>query len=220
MEKTERKRRTRRPLTRERIIEAAVKIIDRDGLDALSMRQLGATLGVEAMSLYNYFPTKQALLKAISATLVVSVVTPSEDVPWQQWLREAAAAHRALFVKHINALPIFTPHLSSEPAFYNDAEKLLRVLTKNGIPAHIALSTLRALNAAVIGFAIAEAAALDDTTRPDFAGREAFVRDILEDHPLLRSIIEGVEYAAADEAFAFGIDLIVRGLEAYLAEKQ
>ena len=70
-------RRRRTALSRERIAAAAVALIDGEGLDALSMRRLGAALGVEAMSLYRHFPSKAALLEAVVARLLAELPVPA-----------------------------------------------------------------------------------------------------------------------------------------------
>src|SRR5437879_13758291 len=81
----------RKPLTTERIVEAAIELIDGEGLDALSMRRLGSALGVEAMSLYRHFPAKTALLDAVVARLLGELAVPAPTVgPWQPSFRALA----------------------------------------------------------------------------------------------------------------------------------
>src|SRR5215217_6630955 len=73
----------RRPLSRRRILEAAVRFVDREGLEALSMRKLGSELGVEAMSLYNHVPNKGALLDGMVEVLLGELEVPPEDEGWE-----------------------------------------------------------------------------------------------------------------------------------------
>src|ERR1043165_9533546 len=68
-------------LSRERILDAALALLDRDGLEALSMRKLGEALGVEAMSLYNHVPNKAALLDGIHELILTSVPAPPATRP-------------------------------------------------------------------------------------------------------------------------------------------
>src|SRR5438552_18523973 len=94
-------------LSRERIVEAAVGLIDGEGLDALSMRRLGSALGVEAMSLYRHFPAKTALLDAVVARLLGELAVPAPTVgPWQPSFRALARAYRALLARHPKAIPL------------------------------------------------------------------------------------------------------------------
>src|ERR671916_1636487 len=77
----------RRPLSRRRILETAVRFVDREGLEALSMRKLGSELGVEAMSLYNHVPNKSALLDGMVEVLLGELEVPSEDEEWERRVR-------------------------------------------------------------------------------------------------------------------------------------
>jgi len=82
-------RRRRTPLSREAILDAALAVVDAEGLDALSMRRLARALGVEAMSLYNYFGSKDALVAALIDRVVGAVELPRADVgDWKAWVRE------------------------------------------------------------------------------------------------------------------------------------
>src|ERR687898_3318600 len=74
----------RQPLSRRRILEAAVRFVDREGLEALSMRKLGSELGVEAMSLYNHVPNKSALLDGMVEVLLGELEVPPEDEGWER----------------------------------------------------------------------------------------------------------------------------------------
>ena len=97
----------RKPLTREAILDAAIVILDRDGMAGLSMRKLGAAVGVEAMSLYNHVPNKEALLDGIHERILLSLETPAHARTWQAFVRhQALALHRALLA-HPNAIPLF-----------------------------------------------------------------------------------------------------------------
>jgi len=98
---------TRTPLSRLRIAQAALAIVDRDGLDALSMRRLGAELGVEGMAIYRHFPNKAAVLAGIVEVLLAElVIPPPSDVPWQTVFREVSRAYRALLLRHPHAIPL------------------------------------------------------------------------------------------------------------------
>src|SRR5215218_3500871 len=92
----------RRPLSRRRILEAAVRFVDREGLEALSMRELG----VEAMSLYNHVPNKSALLDGMVEVLLGELEIPPEDEGWERRIREAYRAFRRLAHEHPNVFPL------------------------------------------------------------------------------------------------------------------
>jgi len=98
----------RLPLSCDRIVVAAVRFVDNDCLDALSMRRLGAQLGVEAMSLYRYFPSKAALLDAAVCRMLSDVVLPGADAGagWEAAVQAYARSFRAACAAHPRLLPL------------------------------------------------------------------------------------------------------------------
>src|SRR3954454_24006069 len=99
------RRSTRRdPLTRDRVLRAAVDVVDREGLGALSMRRLGQELGVEAMSLYRYVPSKADLLDGVYGAILADIVVPKKAAAeWRKTARAYARAFRKALVAHPNA---------------------------------------------------------------------------------------------------------------------
>src|SRR5918911_1159397 len=96
----------RQPLSRRRVLEEAVRFVDREGLEALTMRKLGAELGVEAMSLYNHVPNKGALLDGMVEILLGELEIPPEEEGWESRVREAYRAFRRLAHEHPNVFPL------------------------------------------------------------------------------------------------------------------
>lgn len=101
---------TRQPLSCARIVDAAVAFVDHDCLDSLSMRRLGAELGVEAMSLYRYFPSKAALLDAVVCRMLAQIALPGDGanaaVAWEADVRGYARSFRAACAAHPRMLPL------------------------------------------------------------------------------------------------------------------
>src|SRR5438045_7052571 len=98
---------TRTPLTRSRIAQVALATVDRDGLEALSLRRLGAELGVEGMAIYRHFPNKAAVLAGIVEVLLAElVIPPPSNVPWQAVFREVSRAYRALLLRQPHAITL------------------------------------------------------------------------------------------------------------------
>src|SRR3954468_7110730 len=98
-------RQARGGLSRERIVAAALDLIDRDGLEAFSTRKLGAALGVEAMSIYNHFPSKGELLDAIASRLLAEVELPSRG-EFRSRLSTLLRSHQAVARRHPDAYPL------------------------------------------------------------------------------------------------------------------
>src|SRR5690348_15443510 len=93
------KPRTRRPLTKERVLAKAIAIADADGIQALSMRKLGQARGVEAMSLYNHVANKGELVGAMVDSVVEQFALP-EDGTWEEAIRRCAVSAHDLLSEH------------------------------------------------------------------------------------------------------------------------
>ena len=141
------------PLTRERILDAALAILDRDGLDGLSMRKLGAAVGVEAMSLYNHVANKDAVLDGIHERILLSL-EPAAARTWQSFIRhQGLALHRALLA-HPNAIPLFATRPAATPAAIERLDQYLGVLLRAGFNAMQALSIVQLVAQLVVGHAM------------------------------------------------------------------
>src|SRR5439155_9252124 len=104
---TEAARSHRQPLTRQRIIRAALRVMDEDGLEAVTMRRIGRELGVEAMSLYNHVRDKEDILDSISEAVLGEFRVPEAD-DWSDGLRQAAREYRRLLHAHPNVVTLMT----------------------------------------------------------------------------------------------------------------
>ncbi|HEY8731668.1 MAG TPA: TetR/AcrR family transcriptional regulator C-terminal domain-containing protein [Candidatus Limnocylindria bacterium] len=201
----------RTPLSRERIAQAALRVLDREGLDAFSMRHLGAELGVEAMAVYRHFPNKAAVLAGIVDVLLAElVIPPPSDVPWQVVFREVSRAYRALLLRHPHAIPLLAALPLSDPAAARAAGAVMAQLRAAGFDAQRALKTLATITSYVVGVAQWEVG-----TAPFRAAgaRESFALPADAD-PYLVELLPQLAEDDCDETFEFGLDVIVRGLEA------
>ena len=200
----------RRPLDRRMILIAAVKLTDREGLEALSMRRLGKELGVEAMSLYNHVPNKEALLNGMVEVLLEELEVPL-DAPgdsWEERLRKAFRSYLQLARAHPNVFPLFT----MRPLNTVESLKLFELLREAGFDIVSALRAFRVLSSYTIGYALAEIrgfAVESDVSHPGIHGfsEEELFRVFKSPPPL--------EKADRDAEFEFGLDLILTGLIEY-----
>src|SRR5436190_19261970 len=123
----------RTPLTGSRIAQVALATVDRDGLEALSMRRLGAELGVEGMAIYRHFPNKAAVLAGVvEALLAELVIPPPSGVPWPIVFRELARAYRGLLLRHPHAIPLLAALPLSDPAAARAAGAVMALLREAG----------------------------------------------------------------------------------------
>jgi len=144
----------RQPLTRDAILDAALELLDRSGLDGLSMRRLGTVLGVEAMSLYNHISGKDALLDGIHERILMSLEPPAQLRTWQAFARhQAHALHRALLA-HPHAIPLFATRPAATPAAIQRLDRYLEVLLRAGFTPVDALSIVQLVAQLVVGHAM------------------------------------------------------------------
>jgi AcrR family transcriptional regulator len=198
-----RQRGERAGLTREQVLDAALGLVDRAGLSGLTMRALGAELGVEAMTLYHYVPNKEALLDGMVERLFATAVPAGPGDDWREHLRRYAFDLRAALLRHPGILSVVV-RPAVTPATLDAAEAGLRMLTGAGFPLGEALDALNALTLFVVGHAAAEVAIGPDGPLPVDAAR----------HPLL---VEAVESGAgADDAarFSFAVQALLAGFAA------
>ena len=144
------------PLSRERIVQAALALVDREGLDALTMRRLGAELGREAMSLYHFFPSKQHLVDALVDQAIASVEVPETGAPVQR-MRQAMRNYRAMAHRFARLYPVIAVHRLNTPTGVRFIERVLSIAIAITGDDETAARSFRTLGYYLMG------AALDET---------------------------------------------------------
>ncbi|ROO84634.1 TetR family transcriptional regulator [Actinocorallia herbida] len=148
----------REPLTRDRIIEAALHIVDGQGLGRLTMRRLGDALEVEAMAIYHHLPRgKEELLDGLVTHVGVlhADTRPLGADDWRDRIRSWAEAYRALLVDHAGVLPLLVTR-RNPAALATTARSIAEVLRLAGFLESAAHSAARTLLAFLIGHAALE----------------------------------------------------------------
>jgi AcrR family transcriptional regulator len=162
----------KQPLSRERIVDTALALVDDKGLEALSMRALGAELGVDPMAVYYYVPNKAALLdavvEAVMSEIDLDVDDPSE--PAQERLVRAAMAYADVLVRHSSALPALLARGPAAPAALAPVELMVAILRDGGLSLEHAVAGMNVMTAAVRGYAAIIAAAMADPDHRDVEG--------------------------------------------------
>jgi AcrR family transcriptional regulator len=116
-------------LTERRIAEAALDLVDADGVDGLTMRKLAQRLGVSAMALYTYFPDREAVLEAVTQLVLTEVEIPAEDRDWRETIRQLMRSIRRVGLRHPKAAPLinrFPPRTVDALAFVEAAFRAFR----------------------------------------------------------------------------------------------
>jgi len=210
----------RAPLSRERVLRAAVGLADERGIESLSMRELGRRLGVEAMSLYNHVANKDDILDGMVDLVVSEIDLPSGAVDWRQAMRVRAISAQAAFSRHPWASGLIDSRESSGPARLHYFDWVVGTLRRAGFTIEMAARAFSVLDSYIYGFGRQQlnmSAGRD--IEPEEMG-EAFLRAIpADEYPYLREMV--VDYAmnsSYDESadFEFGLDLILDGLQRLL----
>ncbi len=206
----------RRPaaLSRDRIIDAALVLADRVGLEAVSMRRLGQQLGVEAMSLYNHVANKDAILDGIVDRVLAEVELPVPGRDWEEELRRCSVSLHEALRRHPWACSLVVAPASGPAALgarlrYIDA--LLQTLREAGFTPEQAYHAYHALDGHTLGFTMWE---LGHTLPWSDATVESALRLIQAGE--LPYLLEHAEQHEVDHdlsGFEFGLDLIFDGLQ-------
>jgi AcrR family transcriptional regulator len=217
--------RTRRPLTKERVLEKAIALADKDGIEALSMRKLGQALGVEAMSLYNHVANKGELVSAMVDSVVEQFELPDDEPRWDVAIRHCAISAHDLLIEHPWACGLaLTPsdiRVIGGPRI-RYMEWLLRRLREAGFTAEVTYSAYHTLDSHIFGFTLwqlghVQAARMMATPNEDMAALAArLIAQMRPEYPYLAE--HGEQHMAAGprdgrHEFEFGLDLILEGLK-------
>jgi AcrR family transcriptional regulator len=208
----------RAPLTRERVLQAAVELADRDGIEALSMRKLGKELGVEGMALYRHVRGKEELLDGIVDAVVGEIRAPRGGTDWKADMRALALSARQVMLRHPWAPRVVVDRQDIGPATLGHIDSVLGILSTGGFSIDMAHHALHVLGSRILGFTqdpFDDAA--DPPPDPETAARLA--RELGEHFPYLGELAAAVSHEGClggcddDVEFEFGLDLILEGLE-------
>jgi AcrR family transcriptional regulator len=217
----------RQPLSRERVLHAAVDIADRDGLAALTMRNLARELGVEAMSLYHHLANKEAVLDGVVEVVVgeindaVSAVdgpAPADD--WKTAMRTRILAAREVLLRHPWAPAVMDTRTAVSPAALRYYDGLLGLMRAGGFSYDLAHHALHALGSRALGFT-RELFEAGDSDADDEAATAAF-EQMADQLPHLVEMMTEISHDHPDSTlgwcddqveFEFALDLILDGLD-------
>jgi TetR/AcrR family transcriptional regulator, tetracycline repressor protein len=210
-------RHARTALSRDRVLQAALDLVDHEGVEALTMRRLGRALGVEAMSLYGYVASKDDLIDGAVELVFRQMprIEPARPEPWQQRVRRHAAAYRAVLLDHPKAVRLVAgrPLVTEGTAGFVDSA--LAELCSVGLDVHTADRVLGVIASFTLGH-VAEQ--VGDELRASTPAPRPLHETIDGDRfPHLAAVGE-MKPTDYDQEFDLGLDFIVAGLERLLAD--
>jgi AcrR family transcriptional regulator len=209
--------RPRIPLTRDRVLDAAIALADAAGIESLTMRKLGQKLGVEAMSLYNHVANKDDVLQCMVDRVMGEIDLSSLDGDWKPAMRLRAISAHDMFARHPWASSLVASRTTPGPATLRHHNAVIGCLRRGGFPIGLAAHAFSVLDSYVYGFAIQEANlplqssdevadVAGDILGQLPAGEYPYFTEMIVDHALKPG------YNYRDE-FEIGLDLILDGLE-------
>ena len=194
---TKTKTRPKTDLSHEAIVTSALRVIDDTGLAEFSTRKLGLALGCEAMAIYWYYPSKDALLDAVVDKLMASVaqaIATARTGDWIDALRQVAHAYRRVAHDHPKAFPLLATRRFASEDTYAFLDKLFELARAQGIDDRVTARFYRVVSSYCSGFALNELASPRTARLPKRFARVAAVSTWLEPQHL-------------DEIFSFGLEL-------------
>lgn len=221
--RSERKAEQRIPLSRKRVLDAAVALADEHGLASVTMRRLAEALGAEAMSLYYHVANKDDVLDGIVDVIAqeINEVAAEIDVPsrgpyWRRAVRLRILAARGVMLRHPWAPHLFETRSNASPAIAKYFDGLIGLMREGGFSYDLAHHALHALGSRALGFVqeLGDAAAdIDATARleqmadqlPNLVG---MLKEIAHDDPN-----STLGWCDDQTEFEFGLDLILDGLD-------
>ncbi|MEV0997712.1 TetR/AcrR family transcriptional regulator [Nonomuraea sp. NPDC050202] len=207
------------PLSRDLVLEAAIRVADRGGAEAITMRKVAQELGVEAMSLYHHVPNKDAILDGVVDMVFAAIELPgAEHGDWREAIRARAFSAREVLSRHNWALGLMDSRRDPGPATLRHHDAVLGVLRRAGFTLPMAAHAVSLIDSYIGGFVLQEAN-LPVMTPHDV---EEVAGNILEHLPadelpyLTEMIVDhamrpGYDYTSE---FGYGLDLILDALEA------
>ena len=208
--------RRRAPLTRQTVLEGAIRLADRDGLEALSMRTLGAELGVEAMSLYNHVKNKEDLLDGL-VDMVFAEIEVNCSGGWKAAMKGRANLVREALTRHRWAVGLMESRTQPGPENLGHHDAVLRCLREAGFSVPMAAHAYSALDSYIYGFALTQMNLPFETGEQAAEVAEAILgANVASTYPFLAELaaehVMQPGYSYVNE-FEYGLDLLLDALE-------
>ncbi|WP_275094050.1 TetR family transcriptional regulator [Microbacterium lushaniae] len=197
-------------LTRKRILDCAVAMADRDGLDAVTLRRIAADLGVHVTSLYNHVETRDAITDGIVDVLLDQAHLPVTPVDWEEWVRTFFAAMSDLATRHPGAFAALSRRPVQGARAAASFEVAMAAFARAGLSAGDAYSAVKAAVFATLGVG----------AERSMSARDELPETVMEDLPLESfPQFHALQDHDPTLAWSFSLETLVAGLRAQIAER-
>jgi AcrR family transcriptional regulator len=203
-------------LTRRRVLEAAVDLADRHGIESLSMRRLGQELGIEAMSLYTHVRSKDDLLAGMVEVVIGEIPNRRQQGDWKSSLRRTILSARRVMLRHSWAPAIIETLDDPGPAGLRHFDTVIGILREGGVSLELTHHALHLLGSRAFGFT---QDLFDDSSDVDPKVAALLAQQIGVTHPYVAELAMAVTHEGGlggcdtDVEFEFALDVILDSLE-------
>jgi len=204
-------------LSRDVVVSAALKVVEAQGGDALTMRRVAEEIGVSASSLYGYVANKEELVQLVLEQIMAEIPPPRTDAEWQDMLRGWARETLAVFRRHPGVAALSLGRVPFGPTLLANLERMLGTLRSAGLPDQVAAfaGDLGALYVAAFAYELD----VTPVAEPgEFAGQAGqWLKSLPRDQfPNTVALADLVVAGAGIDRFEWGLDVLIRGLASYL----
>jgi AcrR family transcriptional regulator len=213
----------RETLSRTRVLEGAVVLADREGIDAVSMRRLGQELGIEAMSLYTHVRSKEDLLDGMVELVFGDVPSPVEGAAWKAALRQSILDARAVLLRHPWAPGLIETRTAPGPALMAHYDRVMGIMRRGGFSLELTHHAIHLLGSRLLGFT---RELFDDSPEMEPAQTAAMAEMLQPTMPWVAEMAlaathdGGLGRCDTNLEFAFALDVILDGLERLIPRRQ
>jgi AcrR family transcriptional regulator len=209
----------RTPLSRDRVLDAALKLADREGVEGLSMRRLAAELGVVPMALYKHVANKDELLDGMIDVVVAEIDPPRTDTDWKTAVRERILSARRALLRHPWASRVMESRTSPTPTVMAYMDSMIAMFTAGGFSIDLTHHVMHAMGSRLMGFT---QELFNDQTDPDNPIQPAMLEAMGATYPSIYQLWKTVSHEDASIVgpgcddqfeFEFALDLMLDGIE-------
>ena len=210
---------TRTPLTRERVLRAAVALADRDGIDSLIMRNLAQALDVVPMALYRHVANKEELLDGLVDVVIAEIEPPLTDADWKTTIRERILSARRALLRHPWASRLMESRKAPTPVVLDYMDSMIGLFRTGGFSLDLTHHAMHAMGSRMFGFT---QEIFNDTTDVDPAAEAEMWSGMAGTYPYIFEIFTSISHDDASTVgpgcddqfeFEFALDLMLDGLE-------
>jgi AcrR family transcriptional regulator len=226
--KVEERSRTREPLSRERILQAAVELADQGGVESLSMRKIAQQLGVVPMALYKHVANKDELLDGVVDVVIGEIDPPLQGVDWKTAVRERILSARRALLRHPWASEVIESRAEPTPTIIGYIDSMMGLFLAGGFSVDLMHHTMHVMGSRILGFS---QELFDDTASMPEEEAIAMWTEMADAYPNIAALVGEISGGAIlhDESstvgggcddqfeFEFALDLLLDGLERLLS---